>query len=86
MSRDLHNHDGFRTIVLNVGDFEGGGVWVQGHLHGYPEVEKMTPEGRRELGVELPARNCSVQFDLRDWHCTMPRAGGTRWTVEEFGR
>ena len=54
MSRDLHNHDGFRTVVLNVGDFEGGGIWVQGHLCGYPEVERVTPEGQRAVGVELP--------------------------------
>ena len=28
MSRDLRNHDGFWTVVLNVGDFEGGGKGI----------------------------------------------------------
>ena len=81
MSRDLHNHDGFRTVVLNVGDFDGGGIWVQGHLCGYPEVERVTPEGRRAVGVELPAKNCMVKFDSRNWHCGLPKERGTRWTI-----
>ena len=69
------------NYVLTLGDFEGGGIWVEGEANDYAEVSVESSPGRVLQGYVLPVKNCIVQVDPKRLHRTMPWSGGPKWTV-----
>ena len=66
MHRDSRNAP-FPNLVIPIGDFEGGEIWVEDSLGNFPEV---TPEGTR-LGRDLKVAEGPVIFEaFRTFHFT----------------
>ncbi|CAE7778026.1 unnamed protein product [Symbiodinium sp. CCMP2592] len=78
---DRFNLRNSTNYVLTLGDFQGGGVWVEGEAGNYAKVSVESTPGEILQGHVLPAKNRIVQIDPKKLHRTMPWSGGPKWTV-----
>ena len=78
---DRFNMRNSTNYVLTLGDFEGGGVWVEGEVDNMAMVSVETPSGEILQGHVLPVKDRIVRVDPKRLHRTMPWSGGPKWTV-----
>ena len=81
--RDLRNARGFDTLVSAVGDFSGGGLWVEDEFNCGP-VGKVLPHGVRRFGRVFDVRSDYALFSGERWHVAEEWEGGVRWVISAF--
>ena len=67
-------------MVISLGNFENGGLWIQGEHDGLPLQAQRLPDGSEVMGSVVSTKNCVTKFDPRRWHKSMPWQG-TKWSV-----
>ncbi|CAE7427987.1 GIP [Symbiodinium sp. CCMP2592] len=83
LHRDLRNAKGFDILVRAVGEFIGGGLWVESEDLNGP-VCKELPGGLKRPGSVYDIRNEPVVFSGDRWHVPELWAGDSRWVVSAF--
>ena len=78
--KDRYNIHGKRNVVISLGSFENGGLWIQGEHDGLPLQAQRLPDGSEVMGSVVSTKNCVTKFDPRRWHKSMPWQG-TKWSV-----
>ena len=81
--RDLRNAKGFNILVRAVGDFVGGGLWVEGDRNQGP-VGKEVPGGFRKFGRVFDVRSEPAVFSGERWHVAEDWVGTSRWVISAF--
>ncbi|CAE7621651.1 unnamed protein product [Symbiodinium sp. CCMP2592] len=78
---DRFNLRNSTNYVLTLGNFQGGGVWVEGEATDFAKVAVESSPGEILQGHVLPVHNRIVQINPKKLHRTMPWSGGPKWTV-----
>ena len=81
--RDLRNAKGFDVLVRAVGDFIGGGLWIESDT-GEGSVCKELPDGRFCPGTVHDVKREPVVFSGERWHVPEAWAGDSRWVISAF--
>ena len=81
--RDTRNLKGTSTWIVGLGDFMGGGLWVDsGTSEG--SVLKRLPDGRVASGHVLPIKERPQLFDSSAWHEAESWVGQDRWVIVAY--
>ena len=83
LHRDLKNAEGFAICVKGLGDFRGGGLWIQS-LEGEGPVCRVLPSGEKVVGSVYDLRTRAVVFDGSWWHQPEEWDGEDRWVISAF--
>ena len=83
LHRDLRNAKGFNVMVRAVGDFTGGGLWIEGN-DGEGLVCKKLPDGKLCPGTVHDVKNEPVVFSGTKWHAPEACVGESRWVISAF--
>ena len=83
LHRDVKNEHSVPVWILALGDFLGGGLWVEGRDNVGPVV-KTLPNGEVKAGSVLDVHNKPHVFDGRVWHCTESWLGKERWVIVAY--
>ena len=81
--RDLRNAKGFDVLVRAVGDFVGGGLWVESE-DGTGPVCKEVPTGKLCPGLVYDIKNYPAVFSGDRWHAPELWSGESRWVIAAF--
>ena len=81
--RDLRNAKGSQVLVRAVGEFVGGGLWIEGN-EGEGPVSKLLPGGVRVFGSVFDIGVEPVVFSGDRWHASEEWQGTTRWVLSAF--
>ena len=83
LHRDLRNAKGFKIWVKALGDFTGGGFWVED-----PEAQgtvlKALPDGSKRSGSVWDLRLEGKLFSGESWHASEEWEGKVRWVISAF--
>ena len=80
--RDLVNAPGFPIIVRAVGDFKGGGLWLESD-DGTGPVCKTLPDGSKRAGYVRDIGSLPAVFSGSKWHASEDWEGD-RWVLSAF--
>ncbi|CAE7329699.1 GIP, partial [Symbiodinium microadriaticum] len=83
--RDHHNLKNSSNLIHGVGDYEDGGLWLEGeppHV-GIPCTRRRLPDGHQVKGYVLPTRGKFVFFDPEQRHATQAWRG-LRMTLSAY--
>ena len=80
MHKDKYNIHGKRNIVISLGGFTAGDLWVEGEHEEFPSQARERPDGVETKGSLIPISGRVVKFDPRRWHQSTPWCG-TKWSV-----
>ena len=83
LHRDLGNLKGSLVLVKGLGDFRGGGLWVQSADDSGPVV-KTLPTGCNVAGKVYDIKAEPVVFSGRCWHQTEEWLGTDRWVLSAY--
>ena len=88
MHRDNHNDDQYSNVLVGLGKYTQGGLWIQSSGNekaaGRPqEVQKELPNGEVVSGSVRETRHRVVTFNPKLWHETQPWKGN-RMIVTAF--
>ena len=81
--RDLRNAKGLPVCVRALGDFVGGGLWVEGDGNSGP-VGKVLPSGDRKFGFVHDVKSSPAVFSGERWHVAETWEGEARWVISAF--
>ena len=83
--RDVNNLKGSCNIVVGLGDYESGGVWIQvdASAADAPGVKWLDVKGQRVPGVVHDCRHRIVKFSPDLFHQPMAWTGD-RWTINAY--
>ena len=83
LHRDQRNAKGFFTLVRALGDFAGGGLWIEEEGK-RGSVCKTLPDGCRKFGTVHDVHASSVVFSGEKWHGPEEWEGEVRWVISAF--
>ena len=83
LHRDQRNAKGFSTLVRALGDFAGGGLWIEGEGN-QGSVCKTLPGGCRKFGIVHDVHASPVVFSGERWHVPEEWEGEVRWVISAF--
>ena len=81
--RDLRNAGGFCTCVKALGEFQGGGLWIESD-DGSGLVGKTLPNGDLKIGNIHDVKGAPVLFLPTRWHVAEDWQGDDRWVISAF--
>ena len=83
--RDHHNLKNSSNLIHGVGDYEDGGLWLEGEPPhaGIPCARRRLPDGHQVKGYVLPTRGKFVFFDPEQRHATQAWRG-LRMTLSAY--
>ena len=81
--RDLGNAKGFDVGVRALGEFVGGGLWVEGESN-VGSVCKVVGSGVKRFGTVYDIRSQAKVFSGERWHVSEDWEGEVRWIVSAF--
>ncbi|CAE7241764.1 Smyd3 [Symbiodinium sp. CCMP2592] len=82
--RDVHNLRTSRNILVGLGSYTGGELWVYGDPPGEQlEARRLLPDGSRPRGYLLPTHHKVAIFDPMSWHATQ-RWSGRRIVISAY--
>ena len=81
--RDLRNAEGSCVCVRALGDFTGGGLWVEDE-HNCGPVGKVLPSGVRRFGKVFDVKGGPVVFSGKRWHVAEEWEGTACWVISAF--
>ena len=81
--RDLRNAKGSKVLVRAVGEFVGGGLWIEGDS-GEGLVSKLLPGGARVFGSVYDIGAGPIVFSGDRWHASEEWQGRARWVLSAF--
>ena len=81
--RDLGNARGFDIGVRALGEFVGGGLWVEGESN-LGSVCKVVGSGVKRFGTVYDIRSQAKVFSGERWHVSEDWEGEVRWIVSAF--
>ena len=83
LHRDVRNALGFPVVVRAVGQFKGGGLWIEGEDAQGP-VCKLLPNGDLRAGQVFDIRKEAICFWGNRWHAAEDWEGPSRWVIAGF--
>ena len=83
LHQDKRNDPKQWVWVVTLGEFRGGGIWVEGDGQVGP-VAKVLPNGLVKAGSVEDAQNRAISFEGHRWHATEPWFGKDRWVIVAF--
>ena len=83
LHRDYGNDRNSNSWVVAVGDFQGGGLWVERGEPPGPVLRKL-PDGSFRSGVVLDIHDNPQLFDCLGWHESEPWIGIARWVIVAY--
>ena len=83
MHRDARNERAVPVWIMSLGDFEGGGLWVEGDSGMGPAL-RVLPDGSTRSGWVHDIHNKPFSFSGLRWHCTEPWCGQDRWVIAAY--
>ena len=83
MHRDLRNAKGFEIWVRAVGEFSGGGLWIEGDSN-QGCASRTIPGGGLRFGSVVDIKNEGVLFSGERWHASEEWSGDSRWVISAF--
>jgi len=83
LHQDKRNDPERLVWVVTLGEFQGGGVWVESKDQVGP-VAKALPTGLVRAGSVEDAHNRAISFEGHRWHVTEPWFGKDRWVIVAF--
>ena len=83
LHQDKRNDPKQWVWVVTLGEFQGGGIWVEGDGQVGP-VAKVLPNGLVKAGSVEDAQNRAISFEGHRWHATEPWFGKDRWVIVAF--
>ena len=83
MHRDLRNAKGFDIWVRAVGEFTGGGLWIEGDSN-QGCASRSLPNGDLRFGSVMDIQNEGVCFSGERWHASEDWQGESRWVISAF--
>ena len=78
--RDRRNALEFPIVARAVGNFKGGGLWLESEDG---TVCRELPDGTKRAGLVHDLRNSSLEFSGNDWHASEDWIGD-RWILSAF--
>ena len=83
LHRDLRNAPEYPVVVRAVGQFKGGGLWIEDANDEGP-VCKRLPNGQLKAGAIHDISRQVVCFSGRRWHAAEDWSGSSRWVISGF--
>ena len=83
LHKDARNDPDVPVWIVALGEFRGGGVWIEGDDNNGP-VLKEFPGGDVRSGWVHNIRNEPCVFRGSRWHCTEPWCGTDRWVIAAY--
>ncbi|CAE7521159.1 RE2 [Symbiodinium sp. CCMP2592] len=81
--RDIRNDMTAPVWIVACGDFQGGGLWIEGEA-GQGPVLKVLPNGETRCGWIQDIHDKPFVFEGSRWHCTEPWGGRDRWVIAAY--
>ena len=83
MHQDARNEKTVPVWIVALGEFQGGGLWVESE-DGAGSVVKVLPSGVTRAGWIYDIHDQTFCFSGLRWHCTEPWCGEDRWSIAAY--